>query len=215
MQTYFLGRTQYISHAATSGDAEVTVNPVTANSYRIYNTGTEGVNLIVKDSSDSTTIAEVADDKMLDIVYDTDWRLSSVSTDAGIPGDLTVGGTINTATITGGTWTEEKSNWLDQDVKTTASPEFNQLFIQDKFSLLYDSTNNAIVFAASDGTDTRRVMMLNASMNIYNGGAPEDPILYLDRTIDGGGPGDILTPARTLDGGGPGDLSETWTYKFF
>ncbi|ETR65070.1 MAG: hypothetical protein OMM_14863, partial [Candidatus Magnetoglobus multicellularis str. Araruama] len=124
-------------------------------------------------------------------------------------------GTINTATISGGTWTSEKSDWLDQDVKTTADPQFNSLFIQDKFNLYYDSVNNAIVFSASDGVDTRRVFMLNADMNIYSGGALEDIELYLDRTIDGGDLTTVLTPTRTLDGGGLNDIEDTWTYKFF
>ena len=215
MANYILGNVNYINYTAVSGDAEISINPIIGASYRVCNIGNTNENLVVKDLNTTTTIVEIEDGQVTDLVYDGAWRTLGSGSASSIAGDLTVSGTINTATITGGTWSAEKSGWINQDVSTAGTPDFQEMYIDTNFVMYYETASNAVVFAATDGVSKKRLMMFNAAMNIYNGDDIYGILNYLDRTIDGGDLAGIASPTNTYDGGSLSDIENEWTYKLF
>lgn len=214
MATILLGNIKYVTYTAVLGDDEVSISPVKYANYRVCNIGTTGTNLTVKDSSTTSTIVVLEDDQMVDLVYDTAWRISNTSSTNSITGALTVTGTINTATITGGTWTAEKSGWLTQDISTSGTPDFTEIKVKSKLKVYYNSTDDSVIFAATDGVNTRDLIEFNASINVYDGGGA-DFMDYIDRTIDGGDANILSTYTDTIDGGTSTNDSEFWTYRLF
>ena len=212
MAVALLGNTNYITHSAQDGDTTVYIKPAKYSNYRVLNTGVTNVNLVVKDENTETTIVELEDNQMIDLVYDTAWRLSNTSSYTTIDGNLSVSGTINNATITGGTWNSTKSGYIDQDVSTAGTPSFQELFINSKLRFYYNSTNDSVVFAASNGVDTRNLIEFSVSMDILDGGYA-DCLDFIDRTIDGGDENIMSTYTEVVDGGNVSSSDDFWVYR--
>lgn len=170
MATYILGSINYINYVSASGDNEISIAPIQNRPYRIYNSGTTSIDLIIKDSTTTSTITTLSDGNMLDLVYDTAWRTEELEQNTIFTGNLITSSTINTATITGGTWDSTKSGYLTQDVSINGTPDFIEIYVDSKLHVYYDEAIDLTIFAIKDGVQQRRLFMLGYVLGALDGG---------------------------------------------